>query len=209
MLKNTIQNGVKILKQGGLVAFPTETVYGLGGDAKNPLAIQKIFQAKNRPKNHPLIVHIGTIAEIATWAVDVSPFAWRLAEAFWPGPLTLILRSAQDVCLDVTGGQNTVGLRMPNHPLALELLQAFGGGVAAPSANRFQSISPTTKVAVLEELGDRVDLIIEGGHCEVGVESTIVDCSSDVPAILRPGMITSEDIARVLKIPLAVKNVHS
>jgi len=209
MFKNEIQKGVEVLRRGGLVAFPTETVYGLGADASNPLAVDKIFQAKNRPKDHPLIVHIGTFDEISLWASDIPDIAWRLVEAFWPGPLTLILKKAPHVLYEVTGGQDTVGLRMPHHPVALALLREFGGGIAGPSANRFQSISPTSKEAVIEELQDSVDLVLEGGFCAVGVESTIVDVSSDIPRILRPGMITADEISKVLSMPLGVRHSSS
>jgi len=201
-LKEEMTKAVDILRAGGLVAIPTETVYGLGADARNPSAVQKIFQAKQRPSDHPLIVHIGEIAQLHEWAVDISPEAWLLAKTFWPGPLTLILKKAPEVSELVTGQQTTIGLRMPNHPVALTVLKEFGGGIAAPSANRFGRISPTTAEAVQEELGDAVDLILEGGQCAVGVESTIVDVSGEQIAILRPGMITAEQIVAVLKQPV-------
>lgn len=195
---NDIQRAVALLRQGELVALPTETVYGLGADALNPVAVAKIFAAKGRPSDHPLIVHLSDAEQLLDWARDVPREAIALARAFWPGPLTLILRKEEGVPDLVTGGQDTVGLRVPNHPVALELLRAFGGGVAAPSANRFGRISPTTAEHVRQELGDRVPLILEGGACQVGLESTILDLSRDVPVILRPGAIGVDDIARVI-----------
>ncbi len=198
-----IQKALILLKQGDLVAFPTETVYGLGADARNPEALRKIFVAKQRPMDHPLIVHIADISQLATWASDISENALRLAQAFWPGPLTLILKKAPSVLDLITGNQDTIGLRIPNHPIAQALLKAFGDGLAAPSANRFGRISPTTAEAVREELGDAVDLILDGGQCEVGVESTIVDVSGERPMILRPGMITVEQIEQVLHVPIS------
>jgi L-threonylcarbamoyladenylate synthase len=193
-----IPQAVALLRQGGLVAFPTETVYGLGADARNAVAVQKIFAAKGRPADHPLIVHIGDVSLLEAWASTVPPRALRLAEAFWPGPLTLILKKHPSVLPAITGGQETVGLRMPSHPIAQALLQAFGEGVAAPSANRFTRLSPTTAEAVKEELGDQVDLILDGEPCVVGVESTIVDVSGAVPVLLRPGMITQAALEAVL-----------
>ncbi|KAB2967108.1 L-threonylcarbamoyladenylate synthase [Zoogloea sp.] len=195
---NDIQRAVALLRQGELVALPTETVYGLGADALNPAAVAKIFAAKGRPSDHPLIVHLPDAEQLLDWARDVPREAIALARAFWPGPLTLILRKEEGVPDLVTGGQDTVGLRVPNHPVALELLRAFGGGVAAPSANRFGRISPTTAEHVRQELGERVPLILEGGPCQVGLESTILDLSRDVPVILRPGAIGVDDIARVI-----------
>jgi L-threonylcarbamoyladenylate synthase len=197
-----IENAVKLLRQGRLVAFPTETVYGLGADAANPDAVQRIFQAKGRPADHPLIVHISSVDSLNDWALTVPDAAQQLAARFWPGPLALILNKKPEVSLVVTGGQNTVGLRMPDHPVALNLLRAFGGGIAAPSANRFCRISPTQAVHVEEELGDAVDLILDGGTCQVGVESTIVDLSGNRPKLLRPGHITRHDIEAVLQTEL-------
>lgn len=198
-----ISKAVAILRKGGIVAFPTETVYGLGADARNLAALRKIFSAKRRPMDHPLIVHIGDISQLSDWASEVSDSALLLAKTFWPGPLTLILKKAADVPDLVTGNQSTIGLRIPNHPIALSLLQAFGGGLAAPSANRFGRISPTTAEAVREELGDAVDFILDGGPCAVGVESTIVDMTGEEPVILRPGMISKKQIEEVLKKPVA------
>lgn len=193
-----IERAVALLRRGELVAFPTETVYGLGADASNPDAVRKIFAAKGRPSDHPLIVHLADRSRLDEWAASVPDFAWSLARRFWPGPLTLILRRQSCVPDAVTGGLDTVGIRVPNHPIALELLRAFGGGVAAPSANRFGRVSPTCAAHVREELGDRVDMILDGGPCSVGLESTIVDASGDAPAILRPGAVTAEAIAEVL-----------
>ncbi len=195
---NDIQRAVQLLRQGELVALPTETVYGLGADALNPDAVAKIFAAKGRPSDHPLIVHLADASQIMTWAREVPKDAIALARAFWPGPLTLILKRDESVPDLVTGGQDTVGLRVPNHPVALELLRAFGSGVAAPSANRFGRISPTTAAHVRQELGERVALILDGGACAVGLESTIVDLSRGVTVILRPGAIGADEIARVL-----------
>lgn len=200
---NDIQRAVQLLRQGELVALPTETVYGLGADALNPDAVAKIFAAKGRPSDHPLIVHLADASQIMTWAREVPKDAIALARAFWPGPLTLILKKQAWVPLTVTGGQNTVGLRVPGHPVALELLRRFAasggnGGIAAPSANRFGRISPTTAAHVQEELGARVPLILDGGPCAVGIESTIVDCSRGEPVVLRPGHISPLHLEAVL-----------
>ena len=203
---------VRLLQAGELVAFPTETVYGLGADAANPEAVGKIFAAKGRPADHPLIVHLPGAGHLDQWARDIPQEAWDLAEAFWPGPLTLILKRAPGVPYAVTGGQETVGIRVPAHPLALSLLRAYaqaGGGrnglcgIAAPSANRFGRISPTDAAHVHEELGDAVALILDGGPCNVGIESTIIDLSRDnsPPRLLRPGHITPEQITEVIGEP--------
>jgi len=204
-MRPEIAEAVALLKGGELVAFPTETVYGLGADAANPAAVAKIFAAKGRPADHPLIVHLPSAAHMAHmthWAREIPAEAEKLAAAFWPGPLTLILKRQAHVPDAVTGGQDTVGLRVPNHPLALELLAAFAGengrGVAAPSANRFGRISPTTAAHVREELGARAPLILDGGPCPVGIESTILDLSRGHPVLLRPGAIGAADIARVI-----------
>ncbi len=195
-----ITQAVTILKQGGLVAFPTETVYGLGADAGNPDAVQKIFDAKGRPSNHPLIVHVGKPEQLNDWARNIPRQAWRLAEEFWPGPLAMILEKAASVPLTVTGGQQTVALRMPDNSLALDLLSQFGGGIAAPSANRFNHISPTLAEHVRSELGDSVDLILDGGACSVGLESTIIDLTGSQPRLLRPGHISPQQIEQVLHV---------
>ncbi|UCV03263.1 L-threonylcarbamoyladenylate synthase [Dechloromonas denitrificans] len=194
---------VDLLRAGKLVAFPTETVYGLGADAANPAAVAKIFAAKGRPADHPLIVHLAGHDAVDHWAEQVPAVAWELMEAFWPGPLTLILKKQAWVPDAVTGGQDTVGLRVPGHPVALELLRRFAasgghGGIAAPSANRFGRISPTSAAHVQEELGDRVPLILDGGPCAVGIESTIVDCSRGEAVVLRPGHISPAHLEAVL-----------
>lgn len=191
-----------MLRAGGLVALPTETVYGLGANAEDPAAIRRIFHVKGRPPSHPLIVHIGGAELLDDWVEDVPATARVLAEQFWPGPLTLVLRRGRRVPLEATGGLETVAVRVPDHPVALGLLSAFGGGVTAPSANRFGSVSPTTADHVRAELGDGVDFVLDGGACEVGVESTIVDVTGDTPSILRPGGVTREDLEAVLGHPL-------
>jgi len=198
------QRAVDLLIAGELVAFPTETVYGLGADAAGPSAVAKIFAAKGRPADHPLIVHVAGHDAVDRWAEQVPDVAWELMEAFWPGPLTLILKKQAWVPDAVTGGQDTVGLRVPGHPVALDLLRRFAraqgehAGIAAPSANRFGRISPTTAGHVAEELGSRVSVILDGGPCKVGIESTIVDCSRGEPVILRPGHISPMHLEAVL-----------
>ncbi|MEU1449950.1 L-threonylcarbamoyladenylate synthase [Streptomyces mirabilis] len=199
-----IEKAAGVLRAGGLVALPTETVYGLGANAEDPAAVARIFQVKGRPPSHPLIVHIGGAEQLDDWVEDVSATARLLAERFWPGPLTLVLRRGRRVPLEATGGLETVAVRVPDHPVALALLSAFGGGVTAPSANRFGSVSPTTADHVRAELGDAVDFVLDGGPCEVGVESTIVDATAEIPSILRPGGVTREDLQAVLGFPLAV-----
>ena len=204
-----IDRAVELLMTGELVGIPTETVYGLGADAANPAAVARIFAAKGRPADHPLIVHLPGAAHLDQWAREIPAAAWELAEAFWPGPLTLILKRAPSVPDAVTGGQDTVGLRVPGHPMALALLRAFAaaggsGGIAAPSANRFGRISPTTADHVREELGDAVPLVLDGGACAVGIESTILDLSSGQPVLLRPGHISPAAIEAVCgMLPLA------
>lgn len=198
MSKATIARAVDLLRAGELVAMPTETVYGLGADALNPVAVARIFALKGRPTDHPLIIHLPPEAKLDDWAADVPAAARALAAAFWPGPLTLILPRGPRVPRAVTGGQDTVALRVPDHPLALALLRAFGRGIAAPSANRYGHISPTTAAHVRAEFGDTVPLILDGGPCRVGIESTIVDLSRGAPVVLRPGAITEPDIRRVL-----------
>src|SRR5690349_19076998 len=199
-----IEKAAGVLRAGGLVAFPTETVYGLGANAEDPAAVSRIFQVKGRPPSHPLIVHLGGAELLGDWVEDVPATARLLAERFWPGPLTLVLRRGRRVPLEATGGLETVAVRVPDHPVALALLSAFGGGVTAPSANRFGSVSPTTADHVRAELGDAVDFVLDGGPCEVGVESTIVDVTGDVPTVLRPGGVTREDLEAVLGFPPAV-----
>ena len=190
-----------VLIKGGLVAFPTETVYGLGADACNAAAVAQIYSVKGRPADHPLIVHVASMDALGDWASDVPEYAISLARDFWPGPMTLIMKRSALAADFVTGGQDTVGIRVPAHPVALGLLEAFarvgGKGVAAPSANRFGNVSPTTAHAVSDELSDYLsdsDVILDGGACDVGVESTIIDCTADAPRILRPGAITEEMI---------------
>jgi L-threonylcarbamoyladenylate synthase len=194
---STIKDAATSLINGDLVAFPTETVYGLGADAANEEAIKKIYQVKARPSDHPLIVHISNLQYLDRWAREIPEYAIKLARAFWPGPMTLILPRTQLAKDFITGGQDNVGIRIPDQTLALALLSEFeqqgGMGVAAPSANRFGKVSPTTAKAVEQELGGYLsgkDLILDGGQCEVGVESTIIDCTTQSPIILRPGAIT-------------------
>jgi len=194
----TIARAAALLHSGELVAFPTETVYGLGADAGNADAVRRIFAAKGRPADHPVIVHLGESAAVAQWARAVPDAARRLAAAFWPGPLTLVLPRAAHVSDAVTGGQDSIGLRVPSHPVAHALLMAFGGGIAAPSANRFGRISPTTARHVADDLGAGVALILDGGACDVGIESTIVAFTDDEPVLLRPGGIGIDALARVL-----------
>lgn len=196
-----VSRAADLLRAGELVAFPTETVYGLGADASNPQAVSRIFAAKGRPADHPLIVHLPDAAHLPRWAVDIPEAAHKLAATFWPGPLTLILRRRPSVPDAITGGQDTVGLRVPNHPLALQLLREFDGGVAAPSANRFGRVSPTTAAHVREELGSAVALILDGGPCAVGIESTILDLSGTQPRVLRPGMLDGEALGGILGAP--------
>ena len=198
------------LKSGSLIAFPTETVYGLGADATNPEAVARIYEVKGRPADHPLIVHVGDMQDIAQWSDEIPDYAIALARTFWPGPMTLILKRSSLAQDFITGGQETVGLRVPNHVIALALLNEFkkigGKGIAAPSANRFGHVSPTTAQAVSDELSQYLaldDLILDGGPSQVGVESTIIDCTTQSPKILRPGAITEEMIEEVTKLDLS------
>jgi L-threonylcarbamoyladenylate synthase len=203
-----IATAARLLEAGELVAFPTETVYGLGADAENPEAVARIFAAKGRPSNHPVIVHLAPDADISRWAIDIPDAARKLIAAFWPGPLTLILKRAPAIPAAVSGGQDSIGLRCPSHPVAQALLRAFRGGqggVAAPSANRFGHVSPTTAAHVRSEFGEGpgspLAAVLDGGQSEVGIESTIVDLSrmaSHGPALLRPGRIGAEQIATVI-----------
>ena len=193
-----IDEAARLLHAGELVAFPTETVYGLGADASNPAALRRLFEAKGRPADHPVIVHVADLAAARRWAATMSAGALALAEAFWPGPLTLIVPRAAQVSDAVTGGQASVGLRVPSHPVARALLAGFGGGIAAPSANRFGHVSPTTARHVADDLGDAVALILDGGPCDVGIESTIVAFDGDTPLLLRPGGVGADAIAGVL-----------
>lgn len=200
----SIKQAVNHLKNGHLVAFPTETVYGLGADASNPEAVKRIFAAKNRPTNHPLIVHLACFDQFEHWAQDIPESAFKLAEHFFPAPLALILKKRTDVQTLATGGQDTIALRVPNHPIALELLRAFDGGIAAPSANKFCRISPTQAQHVADELGENVEMILDGGSCQIGVESTILDLSGDKPTLLRFGQITRSSLESVLQMPIFI-----
>jgi len=191
-----VRRAADILKRGGLVAFPTETVYGLGADASNAQAVARLYAVKGRPADHPVIVHFAGSDQAFAWAREVPDAARRLAVRFWPGPLTLILKRSQLAQDFVTGGQDAVGLRVPSHPVARELLKEFKKGVAAPSANRFGLVSPTTAAHVREDLGDDVDLVLEGGPSEIGIESTILDLSGARAVLLRPGGISQEELSR-------------
>lgn len=203
--REEIDQAVAFLKAGQLVGLPTETVYGLAGDASNPEAVARIFKAKGRPADNPLIVHVSGVEALPAWASEIPAAVAPLAAAFWPGPLTFVLKKQPWVSDAVTAGQPTVAVRAPAHPVAQAVLQGFGGGLAAPSANQFTHVSPTTADGVKEELGDQVALVLEGGACEVGLESTILDLSGDVPRILRPGMISQADIEAVLGVPVLMR----
>jgi len=215
--EESIARAADLLRDGGVVAFPTETVYGLGADAMNQAAVARVFRIKGRPLDHPVIVHIARAAALDDWARDIPESARSLAEAFWPGPLTLILKRAPQVPDAVTGGQDTVGLRVPEHPVAQALLEAFGRedgeqpsrGLAAPSANKFGHVSPTTAMHVRADLGDEVDMVLDGGAAEFGIESTILDLSGEQPSILRPGAVSAEEIERVLGAPLQAPDVEA
>jgi L-threonylcarbamoyladenylate synthase len=199
-ISSQIATAVTLLRAGKTIAFPTETVYGLGADISISSAINRVFEIKERPSNHPLIVHFSQISQLEHWAQEIPNAAWQLAEHFWPGPLTLILPRTHHVSLDVTGGQSMVGLRIPNHPIALALLNAMGPekALAAPSANRFGRISPTTAAHVFDELGHTVDMILDGGSCKIGLESTIVSFKGETAIVLRPGGIPLTKLAEVL-----------
>jgi len=214
--QGVIEKAAKALTDGHLVAFPTETVYGLGADATNEKAVSRIYSVKDRPANHPLIVHISSINQLEKWAIDIQEYAINLARDFWPGPMTLILKRSELVKDYITGGQSNVGLRVPAQPIALALLVEFekngGFGIAAPSANRFGAVSPTTANDVSEELQiylNREDLILDGGQCSIGLESTIIDCTGPMPIILRPGAITKEMINHSIKIDRIRSNEKS
>jgi len=194
---DAIASAVAALRAGQVIGLPTETVYGLAADASNPEAVRRIFAIKGRPSTHPVIVHIASMGQVLEWAREFVPAARALAERFWPGPLTLVLPRAASVPLEVTGGQDTVALRVPDHPMALAVLQAFGGGLAAPSANRYGRISPTTAAHVREDLGDEVRIVLDGGPSQVGLESTIVACLDGHVTVLRPGRIGIEAIEAV------------
>jgi L-threonylcarbamoyladenylate synthase len=196
--QSEIEAAVEALRAGDLVAFPTETVYGLGANASNPAAVRKIFAAKGRPANHPLIVHLDSIRYLHRWVRDIPEVAEKLAARFWPGALTLVLPKAASVLNVVTGGQDTVAIRVPAHPMAQQLLTAFGGGLAAPSANRYGHVSPTRADHVRDELGDAVRVVLDGGECTVGIESTIVACLDGKVRVLRPGSVTLSQLRSVV-----------
>ena len=207
--KAEVTRAAALLAAGGLIGLPTETVYGLAADASNPAAVARIFAAKGRPADHPVIVHLARAEQIREWAIDIPAAAWTLAAAFWPGPMTLILKRAAHVLDAVTGAQDTVGLRVPSHPMAQAVLEAFAqsrkktdatapAGIAAPSANQFGHVSPTTAQHVRDEFGDTVDFVLDGGACDVGIESTIVDLSAGAARVLRPGFITLEAVRAAL-----------
>jgi L-threonylcarbamoyladenylate synthase len=205
--EDLIKKAAKSLKDGHLVAFPTETVYGLGADSNNQIAVNRIYEVKNRPSNHPLIVHISSINQIHKWAKNIPEAAINLANDFWPGALTLVLERSDLAKGYITGNQEFVGLRVPAHPMATKLIKEFeklgGNGVVAPSANKFGAVSPTYAQAVLEEIGtsmDSLDLVLDDGFCKIGIESTIIDCTKSVPVILRDGFITHEHISQLLNI---------
>ena len=213
---DTIRNAAAALKAGHLVAFPTETVYGLGADARNPIAVKRIYEVKGRPSDHPLIVHISSINQLGKWATEIPDYAIALGRNFWPGPMTLILKR-KDLAGDfITGGQNTVGLRVPSDPIALALIQEFekisNSAIAAPSANRFGQVSPTSSSDVYEELGEYLsdsDIVLNGGNSIVGIESTIIDCTGEQPRILRPGFITLEQLEARLDSPIVEQLVST
>lgn len=210
---DAIAQAARLLEEGKLVAIPTETVYGLAADADNPAAVAAIFSAKGRPSNHPLIVHVARDADLSHWAIDIPPVAHQLIAAFWPGPLTLILKRAPGVDDVITGGQDSIGVRCPSHPIAQALLKLFRGGqggIAAPSANRFGRVSPTTAQHVIDELGEPgvgpVSAVLDGGPCEVGIESTIIDLTrldTQGPVLLRPGQIGAQQLEHILGRALA------
>ena len=195
-----LDRAIEILRNGGLVGMPTETVYGLAADASQKNAVAKIFAAKGRPSNHPLIVHVAAIEIARKWSSLWPQTAELLGTTYWPGPLSVVVNKAPEVLEEVTGGHQTVALRVPGHLMAIELLSRFGGGLAAPSANKFGKVSPTTAQHVWDDLGTNVDYILDGGPCTIGLESTIVDCSIDTPIVLRPGGISAEDIHAIVEL---------
>ncbi|HVG05543.1 MAG TPA: L-threonylcarbamoyladenylate synthase, partial [Burkholderiaceae bacterium] len=208
-----IKRAAEVLRRGGIVALPTETVYGLAADAENEDAVRKLFAAKGRPADHPVIVHVSGADAFDDWAVEVPDAARVLARAFWPGPLTLVLKRSAGARDIVTGGQDTVGLRAPAHPWTRAVLHAFGGALAAPSANSFGRVSPTTAQHVVDDLGvkprGKVDLVVDGGACPVGIESTIVDACSDLPTLLRPGAVTRDQLQRTLGLQIVDAGARS
>jgi L-threonylcarbamoyladenylate synthase len=208
-VSNEIRRAAEILRAGGLVAFPTETVYGLGADASSAAAVARLYAVKGRPADHPVIVHFVAAEPAFTWTRDAGSAAHKLAARFWPGPLTLVLKRSALAKDFVTGGEDTIGVRVPAHPVAHALLEAFGGGIAAPSANRFGRVSPTTAAHVRADLGADVELVLEGGASEVGIESTIVDLSRGAPVLLRPGRITREEMEAALGERVALRGADA
>ncbi len=207
-MSSEVRRAAQILRAGGLVGFPTETVYGLGADAASEAAVARLYAAKGRPADHPVIIHFASAELAFAWAREIPPGARELGQRFWPGPLTLILKRSALAKDFVTGGQDTVGLRVPSHPVARELLSLFGGAVAAPSANRFGRVSPTTAAHVREDLGSDVELVLEGGPSEVGIESTIVDLSGGTAVLLRPGAISRQQIEEFVVVTDAKSSVR-
>ena len=207
-----IKEAVRVLQDGGLVGLPTETVYGLAADAEQPDAVARIYAAKGRPHHHPLIVHIADASSIDQWAVEIPAYARILVDHLWPGPLTVVLKRSRRVEDHITGGQDTVALRSPAHPVAAAVLREFDGGIAAPSANRFGRVSPTTADHVMTELGEYLhaerDIILDGGASSVGLESTIVDCTAEIPRILRPGAIGHQRLSDITGLPVAPFEPH-
>lgn len=193
-INNDVHQAVAALRNGDLVAFPTETVYGLGADARNPDAIRKVFAAKGRPSDHPLIVHIGKKQQMRDWAINIPMAAWTLADHYWPGPLTIILQKNPNVSDLITGGQDSIALRIPNHPMALALLQELNSGLVGPSANLYGHVSPTTAEHVIADLESSVSMVLDGGACKVGIESTIVNMLGPIPVIMRQGAITAAEL---------------
>jgi L-threonylcarbamoyladenylate synthase len=208
-LSPEIRRAAEILRAGGLVAFPTETVYGLGADASSAAAVARLYAAKGRPGNHPVIIHFSSSENAFAWGTEIPQAARKLAACFWPGPLTLILRRSAKAKDFVTGGQDSVGLRVPSHPVAQQLLREFGGGVAAPSANLFGNLSPTTARHVRDEFPRQIDLVLDGGSSEVGIESTIVDLAGGEPVLLRPGSISKAQLEEALHSKVGVKKSSS
>jgi L-threonylcarbamoyladenylate synthase len=204
-----VRRAAAVLQRGGVVGFPTETVYGLGADASSREAVARLYAVKRRPADHPVIVHFASAAQAFAWATDVPEGAKKLAQKFWPGPLTLVLKRSRKAGDFVTGGQDTIGVRVPAHPVAQELLKAFGGGIAAPSANRFGAISATTAAHVRADLGNDVEVVLDGGPSEVGIESTIVDLSGEGAVLLRPGRISRLELEQVLGTLIQEKRAHS
>ena len=202
-----VERGVQALRAGGLVVLPTETVYGLAADAANPQAVARVYAVKGRPADHPLILHLAATARLATWAATIPQYVHNLAAALWPGPLTMVLPRTDRVADYVTGGQDTVAIRVPDHPLAQAVLTEFGGGLVAPSANRFGHVSPTTAAHAEQDLGDRLvaglDIVVDGGPCQVGVESTILDCTGEYPVVLRPGTLGVAHIEDAAGVPVS------